>query len=745
MNIGRPDEGRLFLCLRGRILKRMRKLYVLRGAPGAGKSTWIEENGLKAYSLSPDEIRTMIGTEGQPDGERRIIRTPDSEKLCWQIVMRLLEQRMKRGELSIVDATASKAKDLNKYKKLAEDYRYRVVAIDFTDVPKEECKRRNAGRIPLKRVPDEAIDLMYGRFEAEKVPSGIDVIKPNDFWKQTEEVDLSSYGKILFIGDIHGCYDTLMSSLKIEDDTAYVFLGDYIDRGPDSCKVLEFLDSIKDRKNVCLLEGNHEAHLWRWGNGQEAKSRQFNEVTLKELQSSGYSEKASRAFCRKLRQCSLIKFRGKVVLASHGGIPEIPENGLRFIPTYELVHGTGNYGDVQEVADAWDSNMPENFYQVFGHRNPSLLPMHISERCYCLEGAVEMGGELRMLELSENGFKEITIPSLEPAPEKKKAPETVAEAVEQLRADRFVKEKKLGDGVSSFNFTREAFFDKNWHSETVLARGLFIDTERNEIRARSYEKFFKINETEDTKLERLGSLDYPLTAYVKENGFLGISSYDPYQDRLFIASKSDTSGPFADLFRKLLAPYEERLLNLYRKLFGQGERLSLVFEAIDPKEDPHIVEYPEPKIVLLDAIYNDLNFRKVPYDMLASFSEEIGCPVKKKAFEVKDYDGLLKAVDLLKNDDAVAKEFGGPIEGFVFEDSSGYMVKAKSRYYDFWKWMRSAAHRIMQTGRMPGGIDGLEADSFCRWLLKKREAGFRTYEINIIELRREYEHDSENR
>ena len=723
----------------------MRKLYVLRGAPGAGKSTWIEENGLKAYSLSPDEIRTMIGTEGQPDGERRIIRTPDSEKLCWQIVMRLLEQRMKRGELSIVDATASKAKDLNKYKKLAEDYRYRVVAIDFTDVPKEECKRRNAGRIPLKRVPDEAIDLMYGRFEAEKVPSGIDVIKPNDFWKQTEEVDLSSYGKILFIGDIHGCYDTLMSSLKIEDDTAYVFLGDYIDRGPDSCKVLEFLDSIKDRKNVCLLEGNHEAHLWRWGNGQEAKSRQFNEVTLKELQSSGYSEKASRAFCRKLRQCSLIKFRGKVVLASHGGIPEIPENGLRFIPTYELVHGTGNYGDVQEVADAWDSRMPDNFYQVFGHRNPSLLPMHISERCYCLEGAVEMGGELRMLELSENGFKEITIPSLEPAPEKKKAPETVAEAVEQLRADRFVKEKKLGDGVSSFNFTREAFFDKNWHSETVLARGLFIDTERNEIRARSYEKFFKINETEDTKLERLGSLDYPLTAYVKENGFLGISSYDPYQDRLFIASKSDTSGPFADLFRKLLAPYEERLLNLYRKLFGQGERLSLVFEAIDPKEDPHIVEYPEPKIVLLDAIYNDLNFRKVPYDMLASFSEEIGCPVKKKAFEVKDYDGLLKAVDLLKNDDAVAKEFGGPIEGFVFEDSSGYMVKAKSRYYDFWKWMRSAAHRIMQTGRMPGGIDGLEADSFCRWLLKKREAGFRTYEINIIELRREYEHDSENR
>ena len=721
----------------------MRKLYVLRGAPGAGKSTWIEENGLKGYSLSPDEIRTMIGTEGLPDGERRIIRTPDSEKLCWQIVMRLLEQRMKRGELSIVDATASKTKDLNKYKKLAEDYRYRVTVIDFTDVPKEECKRRNASRIPLKRVPDEAIDLMYERFEAEKVPSGIDVIKSGDFWNQAEEVDLSSYDKILFVGDIHGCYDTLMSSLKIEDNTAYVFLGDYIDRGPDSYKVLEFLDSIKDRKNVCLLEGNHENHLWRWGNGQEAKSRQFNEITLKELKASGYSEKTSRAFCRKLRQCSLIKFRGKVVLASHGGIPEIPEKGLRFAPTYELVHGTGNYGDVQEVADTWDSKMPENFYQVFGHRNPSLLPMRISERCYCLEGAVEMGGELRMLELSNDGFKEITVPSLEPAPEKKKAPETVEEAVEQLRADKFVKEKKLGGGVSSFNFTREAFFDKNWHSETVLARGLFIDTERNEIRARSYEKFFKIGETEETKLERLGSLDYPLTAYVKENGFLGISSYDPYQDRLFTASKSDASGPFADLFRKLLAPYEERLLNLYRKLFDQGERLSLVFEAIDPKEDPHIVEYPESKIVLLDAIYNDLNFRKVPYDILVKLSEEIGCPVKKKAFEIKDYDGLLKAVDLLKNDDTIAEEFGRPIEGFVFEDSSGYMVKAKSRYYDFWKWMRSAAHRIMRTGRMPGGIDGLEADSFCRWLLRKREAGFRIYEINIIELRREY-HDSEN-
>lgn len=50
----------------------MRILLLLRGAPGCGKSTWIEQNGLKPYTLSADSIRLLYqspvmradGTEG---------------------------------------------------------------------------------------------------------------------------------------------------------------------------------------------------------------------------------------------------------------------------------------------------------------------------------------------------------------------------------------------------------------------------------------------------------------------------------------------------------------------------------------------------------------------------------------------------------------------------------------------------------------------------------------------------------
>ena len=52
-----------------------------------------------------------------------------------------------------------------------------MFCIDMTDLPIDECKRRNAGRIPLKRVPEEVIDKMYSRFRTQKIPSGIKVIK----------------------------------------------------------------------------------------------------------------------------------------------------------------------------------------------------------------------------------------------------------------------------------------------------------------------------------------------------------------------------------------------------------------------------------------------------------------------------------------------------------------------------------------------------------------------------------------
>ena len=65
------------------------------------------------------------------------------------------------------------------------------------------------------------------------------------------------------ISDIHGCYKTLRSLIQMLEqasvDNTYYFLGDYIDRGPDSKKVLYYLIDIKKNNNkIQIIRGNHE-------------------------------------------------------------------------------------------------------------------------------------------------------------------------------------------------------------------------------------------------------------------------------------------------------------------------------------------------------------------------------------------------------------------------------------------------------------------------------------------------------
>jgi len=70
-------------------------------------------------------------------------------------------------------------------------------------------------------------------------------------------------GKIFAIGDIHGCIsqlDRLVAQLDIDagDDTL-VFIGDYIDRGPDPKGVIDYIIDIKRNiRDVVCLSGNHE-------------------------------------------------------------------------------------------------------------------------------------------------------------------------------------------------------------------------------------------------------------------------------------------------------------------------------------------------------------------------------------------------------------------------------------------------------------------------------------------------------
>ncbi len=69
---------------------------------------------------------------------------------------------------------------------------------------------------------------------------------------------------LIAIGDIHGCaatLDALLERLAPTDADHLVFIGDYIDRGPDSRGVIERLLALRQSQRCTFLRGNHEAFL----------------------------------------------------------------------------------------------------------------------------------------------------------------------------------------------------------------------------------------------------------------------------------------------------------------------------------------------------------------------------------------------------------------------------------------------------------------------------------------------------
>lgn len=67
-------------------------------------------------------------------------------------------------------------------------------------------------------------------------------------------------GRIIAIGDIHGCHQEfadLLDLLAPAKDDRLILLGDLVNRGPDSCKVID----LARRHNALSLLGNHELRL----------------------------------------------------------------------------------------------------------------------------------------------------------------------------------------------------------------------------------------------------------------------------------------------------------------------------------------------------------------------------------------------------------------------------------------------------------------------------------------------------
>ena len=270
--------------------------------------------------------------------------------------------------------------------------------------------------------------------------------------------------------------------------------------------------------------------------------------------------------------------------------------------------------------------------------------------------------------------------------------------LDELRNNEYVREKALCGNVHSFNYSNKAFFEGRWDNVTTRARGLFCDMDTETVVARSFDKFFAVGERSETQLEVLkDTLKFPVAAYRKENGFLGICSYRAGEDNdLFVASKSTNEGDFAILFRSILnhiMPAEKQWV------FAQTLRsmnCSAVFEVIDPFNDPHMVKYDKANIILLALIRNDYEYHSYSFWMVQEVAKIYNLDCKQL---VKIIDNWEEFVEFYKS--ALDEKY---IEGYVFEDNSGYMLKLKTNWYKYWKRMRSILQALIKGNKTYSAI-----------------------------------------
>lgn len=668
----------------------------MRGAPGAGKSTFIKNNGLDLYKLEVDSVRNLYSNPVyNENGEMGL--SGQVETKVWKTVLECAEMRFKRGDFVVVDATNKSRNDINEWKTLAKKYNYRIYLVDMTSVPKDAAKVQNLMRPEYKWVPEEVIDKAYKQFETDTVPAGITVIPHKDFrvddilWRKE---DLSNWNEIKIIGDVHGCKTVLDEAIpEWNDDTLYIFVGDLTDRGTRNAEMVQFWLDHYNEPNFLFIEGNHERHLRNWANDKyDNLTKGFKEETMMELIEAGIDKAEIRKAARKLQQCMWFAYNGKEYFISHGGISVNPNrvNPL-FLPTRDLINGTGRYGDTEKVMEAFEKDQDIKCYQIFGHRGFTADLAYADRFSYskCLESGVERGEYLSIVTLKGDMYKLSHHKNADYKWQRGMEPKDVHELITALRSSKYIKEREFGN-ISSFNFTEEAFRSSKWNNETVRARGIFIDTEREVICARSYDKFFNVGEQPETEPEDLAKkFVYPVYASRKENGFLGIVGWDYDKEDLLICTKGSLEGQHHDYFEEQVKKLPQATIDKMKETCKSGH--SMIFEVIDHR-DPHIIKYYGDSLYLIDVVTNTIN------PEFESFGEMFNNWVEH--LQIKVHSNIISNASDAKEFMKMIKQLAN-IEGAVFRDSAGFMVKLKSDYYLKWKHRRHLANIVFDGKPIP--------------------------------------------
>jgi len=258
-------------------------LVVLVGVSGSGKSTFAAKHFKPTEIVSSDFCRGLVA-----DDENDQAATKDA----FEVLEFIVGKRLELGRLTVVDATNVQPGARKSLVALAKAHDVLPVAV-VLDLPTGVSVERNAvredrdfGAHVVKRQHDQLRRSLRGLkregFRTVHTLSSVEEVEAATFDRHKLMNDLRDQnGPFDVIGDVHGCrleLEELLAELGydlVRDDAGrpvdashpdgrrVVFVGDLVDRGPDSPGVLRLAMGMVRAGHALCVSGNHEAKLNR--------------------------------------------------------------------------------------------------------------------------------------------------------------------------------------------------------------------------------------------------------------------------------------------------------------------------------------------------------------------------------------------------------------------------------------------------------------------------------------------------
>ena len=396
-------------------------LIVLVGVSGSGKSSFAAKHVRSTQVLSSDACRGMVA-----DDENDQAATP----VAFDVLHYIAATRLRAGRLTVVDATNVKREDRAKLVQLARDHDVLPVAI-VLDVPEGVAVERNAARADRDMnagvIRRQRADLRRGLrglsregFRKVHILDGVEQVLAATITYEKQYNDRrDDHGPFDVIGDVHGCrieLEQLLAELGYEFvrdeqdrpvDAAHpqgrraFFVGDLVDRGPDSPGVLRLVMGMTAAGHALCVPGNHENKLVKALRGRNVTISHGLETTLAQLATEPEDfRKQVEAFCWDLVSHYVLD-DGNLVVA-HAGLKEKLQGRssgrVRDFALYgETTGETDEFG--LPVRYPWASEYRGRATVLYGH-TPTPQPEWINNTM-CLDTGCVFGGRLTALRYPE--------------------------------------------------------------------------------------------------------------------------------------------------------------------------------------------------------------------------------------------------------------------------------------------------------------------------------------------------------